>query len=130
MAWTEDLSVGDETLDQHHRRLFALLAEMDAAGEDGGGFDEVCRILSQLTDYIAYHFSEEEAMMEKSGFPFVDLHRHSHQTIAMRVADLASGIDELNFRRIAGELRLFLSGWLIHHIEIEDFEYRPYIGKA
>ncbi len=130
MAWTEDLSVGNETLDQHHKRLFALLAEMDLAGAEAGGFDRVIQIFSQLTDYVAYHFAEEEAMMEKSGFPFVDLHRHSHQTIAMRIADMAAGLDGLNFQRVAGDLRIFLSGWLIHHIEIEDFEYRPYIGKS
>ena len=130
LAWTQDLSVGNETLDQHHQRLFALLAEMEDAGDDGGGLAAVSAVFSQLNDYIAYHFAHEEAMMDACGFPFIELHRHSHQTIAMRVMDMASGLDALNFRKIASELRVFLSGWLIHHIEIEDFEYRPYIGKS
>lgn len=130
MAWTQDLSVGHETLDQHHKRLFALLAEMERGSDDSGGFDAVSTSLAELTDYIVYHFTEEEAMMERGGFPFLELHRHSHQTIAMRVADMAASLDGANFQRVAAELRGFLSGWLIHHIEIEDFEYRPYIGKA
>ena len=127
VAWTQDLSVGHETLDQHHQRLFALLAEMEQ-GE--GGFDAVATSLAELTDYIAYHFSEEEAMMQRGGFPFFELHRHSHQTIAQRVGDMVAGLSAANFQRVATELRGFLSGWLIHHIEIEDFEYRPYIDKA
>lgn len=129
MAWTQDLSVGNDILDQHHQRLFALLAEIELAGDDVGGRGTVVQTLRLLTDYIAYHFAEEEAMMEAAGFPFLELHRHSHLTIAMRVADMAAGLNEVNFRKIAGELRGFLSGWLVHHIEIEDFEYRPYINR-
>ena len=128
MAWTEALSVGNETLDQHHRRLFALLEELELAVEDSGGLDAVTRVFAELNAYIIDHFAQEEAMMDKAGFPFLDLHRHSHQIIAMRVSDMAAGLDAANFSRIAGELRVFLSGWLLHHIEIEDFEYRPYIG--
>ena len=130
MAWTQDLSVGVDILDEHHRRLFALLAEIESAGADSGGLEAVKRVLTELVDYIAYHFIEEEAMMERADFPFLELHRHSHQTIAMRVSDLAFGLDDSNFTRIATELRVFLSGWLVHHIEIEDFEYRPYINKT
>lgn len=130
MAWTQDLSVGVDILDQHHQRLFALLAEIEAAGADSGGLAAVKGVLAELVDYIAYHFTEEEAMMERANFPFLDLHRHSHQTIAMRVSEMAFGLDDSNFTRIATELRGFLSGWLVHHIEIEDFEYRPYICKS
>jgi hemerythrin len=130
VAWTEDLSVGNEPLDQHHKRLFALLEDLERVVEDGGGLEAVTRVFAELNAYIAYHFAEEEAMMERAGFPFLDLHRHSHQTIALRVGDLAAGLDAANCNRIAGELRQFLSGWLVHHIEIEDFEYRPYINRA
>ncbi len=128
MAWSDDLSVGVDVLDQHHKRLFALVEEIPPASESG--LDAVAKVLAELTDYVHYHFAEEEGMMEQSGFPFLDLHRHSHQTIALRVADMAASLQSDNFKRVAEELRLFLTGWLIHHIEIEDFEYRPYLAKA
>jgi hemerythrin len=128
LAWTEDLSVGVDVLDLHHKRLFALVEEIPPASESG--LDAVAKVLAELTDYVRYHFAEEEGMMERSGFPFLELHRHSHQTIALRVADMAVSLQSDNFKRVAEELRLFLTGWLIHHIEIEDFEYRPYLAKA
>ncbi|EME68753.1 hemerythrin-like protein [Paramagnetospirillum caucaseum] len=128
LAWTEHLSVGEPTLDAHHQHLFKLLAEIDAMAEGGPGLDAVKAVFGELNRYIAYHFAEEEGMMERAGFPFLDLHRHSHQTIAMRVADMSAVLSAANVERVARELHGFLTGWLVHHIEIEDFEYRPFLA--
>jgi len=129
-VWTEDLSVGNGLLDQHHQRLFALLGEVSRVVETNGTLAAVAGLVAELNTYVAYHFAEEEAMMDKAGFPFLDLHRHSHQTIAMRVDDFAQALTEATHLTVARELCTFLSGWLFHHIEIEDFEYRPYVGGA
>ncbi|WP_239988750.1 bacteriohemerythrin [Paramagnetospirillum kuznetsovii] len=127
MAWTPDLSVGNSVLDQHHQKLFLLLDEIIKVEENAAGFDAMANIISELNSYISYHFTEEEGMMAKANFPFLDLHRHSHQTIAQRVLEIAGLLTPDNYRRIAAELHTFMTGWLVHHIEIEDFEYRPYI---
>ncbi len=130
MAWTEDLSVGNSVLDQHHQKLFELLESIIRVEDHTDGFDSMTAIISELNDYIAYHFSEEEGMMERADYPFLELHRHSHQTIAMRVQEIAGILNTGNYHKIAADLHQFLTGWLIHHIEIEDFEYRPYICKT
>jgi hemerythrin len=129
VAWREDLSVGDELLDRHHKRLFQLLGDIDHVLDHSAGYETLTKVLAELNDYIAYHFREEEAMMERSAFPFIALHRHSHQTIALRVADMCAAVTETDYMATARELRAFLSGWLVHHIEIEDFEYRPFINR-
>ncbi|WP_242442756.1 hemerythrin family protein [Magnetospirillum sp. 15-1] len=128
LAWTENLSVGEPTLDAHHRHLFDLLARIDAMAGAGLALDAVQAVFVELNRYIVYHFSEEEEMMERAGFPFLELHRHSHRTIAMRVADMSAALSVANVERVARELHGFLTGWLVHHIEIEDFEYRPFLG--
>lgn len=130
LVWTESLSVGEATLDGHHQRLFQLLAEIVSVVEARGGFEVVSHVLEELNRYISYHFAEEEALMEKARFPFIELHRHSHQTISMRVQDMTASLAQANFAQVAQELSGFLSGWLVHHIEIEDFEYRPFISGS
>lgn len=126
--WTDDLSVENDVLDGHHKRLFDLLGDVTRVVDRDGGLHEVVTLFQALNDYIGYHFRTEEAMMEVADFPFLELHRHSHQTIAMRVQDMADSLTEANHAAVARELGQFLSGWLVHHIEIEDFEYRPYVG--
>lgn len=129
MAWTESLSVGNPTLDDHHRHLFDLLARVAGIGASPG-LEAVRAVFDDLADYIGYHFAEEEAMMAEAGFPFLELHTHSHRTIALRVADMSSSLAPGNVERVARELHDFLAGWLVHHIEIEDFEYRPFLAGA
>lgn len=130
LVWTESLSVGEATLDGHHQHLFQLLADVVLVVENKGGFEVMARVLGELNRYIVYHFFEEEALMEQAEFPFIDLHRHSHKTIAMRVQDMSAALAPDNVAQVACELYGFLSGWLVHHIEIEDFEYRPFISGA
>jgi hemerythrin len=129
LEWTEGLSVGVPTLDDHHRHLFALLARIDDMAEERRlAFAPVREVFDELNRYIAYHFAEEEGMMERADFPFLELHRHSHQTIALRVADMSDTLTDGNVESVARQLHDFLSGWLVHHIEIEDFEYRPFLA--
>jgi hemerythrin len=128
LKWSDELSVGSDVLDAHHKHLFVLLTEIGRAARGGGGLGVVVGVLAELTDYIAYHFREEEAMMEKVAFPLLAQHRASHEAIAMKVHEMAERVDVGNFRTFVAELQAFLEEWLIHHIEIEDFEYRPYMG--
>ena len=127
MKWSAALSVGNDTLDTHHKRLFALTAEVGRAARGGGGLGVVVGVLAELNDYIAYHFAEEEAMMAKGKFPFLPLHHASHEAIALKVNEMSERVDITNFREVVTELQVFLEEWLIHHIEIEDFEYRTFL---
>ena len=87
--WSERLSVGHPTLDQHHRRLFALTARAAELAETATDHAAVRELLDELIRYTVYHFAEEERLMAAATFPFLDLHRDSHRGIVMRIEDLA-----------------------------------------
>jgi hemerythrin len=125
--WTEDLSVGEPTLDEHHKHLFALFNRLsDAAGKA----EIVAEVLSELLSYIEYHFREEEAVMAQTSYPFIDIHRASHRIMAAHVRDMAGRRLAEPDKCFVEELATYLSGWLVHHIEIEDFEYMPFLALA
>lgn len=127
--WTPDLSVGNDVLDGHHQTLFQLLAEIDAGIAAGRDEDWARAVCGRLTDYMDYHFREEEALQEAAGFPFLQFHRGSHQAIAMRLSALLSGLGQRPLPQVMIDIRDFLADWLSHHIEIEDFEYKPYLSQ-
>lgn len=127
--WTPDLSVGNDVLDGHHQTLFTLLAEIDAGITAGLGEDWARAICQRLTEYMGYHFREEEALQEAAGFPFLQFHRGSHQAIAMRLSALLGGLGQQSLAQVMADIRDFLADWLTHHIEIEDFEYKPYLSQ-
>lgn len=129
LRWSADLSVGHEILDKHHQTLFDLLAEIDAGMGNAPGMDWAQGIGARLTDYMDYHFREEEALLEAAGFPFLQFHRGSHQAIAMRLRALLDSLATRPQPEVMAEVRDFLGDWLTHHIEIEDFEYKPYLSS-
>lgn len=127
--WTLALSVGNDVLDEHHRTLFALLAEL-SEGMTGATEDWAMDLGRRLTDYIDYHFREEEAALETAEYPFLAFHRASHMAIAMRMRDLLDGLGKQPLAEVLPDVRDFLADWLSHHIEIEDFEYKSFLAAT
>ena len=129
--WTPDLSVGHKELDGHHQTLFDLLARLDHGLETGLGTDWAQAMGQELTAYADYHFQTEEALLEAAGYPFLQFHRASHQAIALRMHALVAQLAGPTLDQAVRDLRDFVADWLAHHIEIEDFEYKPYLdGNA
>jgi len=124
--WSEALSVGHPTLDDHHRRLFELAGQAFAirdANAAGAMLDELLR-------YTVYHFAEEERLMAAADYPFIELHRDAHRGIALRLEDMVETAAQRPQEELWAEIAVFLSNWLVHHIEIEDFEYREVLAAA
>lgn len=128
LAWTEDLSVGVALLDGHHKRLFDLLAELYRVVQAGGSETAVGAALDELVAYTEYHFQEEEKMLEAAGFPALDAHRKVHKALTAQVIRMRDDY-RMDPRTVyAAELFQFLSGWLVNHIKIEDFSYKPVLA--
>ena len=129
--WTPDLSVGHKELDRHHQTLFDLLARLDHGLETGQGTDWAQAMGQELTAYADYHFQAEEALLEAADYPFLQFHRATHQPIALRMHALVAQLAGPPLDQAVRDLRDFVADWLAHHIEIEDFEYKPYLdGNA
>lgn len=128
--WTPGLSVGHDVLDQHHRALFGLLAELSAGIEQGPDENWARGIGDRLLAYVDYHFREEEALLEAAEYPFLTFHRASHQVIALRMQAVLQGLGRRPLAEVLAELQDFVADWLTHHIEIEDFEYRAFLAPV
>lgn len=125
--WTPDLSVGHDVLDGHHQTLFRLLADLTAGMAAMPDEAWARSIGDQLLAYMECHFSEEEALLEAVDYPFLQFHRASHQAISMRMHFLLDGLGLRPLIQVLTDVQNFLADWLSHHIEIEDFEYKPFL---
>jgi hemerythrin-like metal-binding protein len=56
-------------MDNQHRQLVDLLNQLENAMAKGKGKELVGKILSELIRYTQTHFSSEELLMLKHGFP-------------------------------------------------------------
>lgn len=86
-------------------------------------------LLKRLLDYTRKHFSEEEAMLAKAGYPALDQHRAVHR-------DLTKKVEEYVTRHTQGDptvgpqLARFLSDWLNSHIQSTDQNYGKWLKDS
>jgi len=126
-AWKSDYSVQISQFDKQHQTLFQTVNELQQAMSEGHGKDVVGKILQRLIDYTATHFSAEEIVMEKNGFPGLIAHRGEHRALVDQVLkfqkDFLSGKPG-----VAATLMPFLQKWLHDHIMQTDKKYAAFLN--
>lgn len=128
IPWSDSMSVGNDLIDYDHRILLALVNQVSSPGtrEDPIAIEFV---LDELLGYTASHFSREEMLMERIGYPDLAEHKAVHQSMLQEVRHLQRRL--VSFTPTLGDdLTRFLGHWLTGHIMIEDHRYRPFLGSS
>ncbi len=130
LQWNETYSVQVASIDEQHQTIFTSINELHEALRAAHGKDVVGKILSRLVDYTVLHFSAEEGLMEKSGYPDLAAHRVAHKALVDQVVKLQKEY-EAGDMGVAIELMQFLQKWLKEHIQGTDKRYGPFLnGKG
>ncbi len=118
VEWRDGFKINIPQIDQEHRHLFTLVKALHLQSVD--------QTLEELLDYVVTHFSNEQALMEKSGYPAFEEHLKLHEAFGASVADFLSSGEPWSEDRIQ-ELRRFLNKWLIGHIMTHDLRFGKWI---
>ncbi len=117
--WTEAYSVDDPEIDRQHKKLFGYADDLHRAMLSGTGKQILERLLANLVAYTREHFSHEEQLMARIGYPDRDAHVREH-------VELTRQVTEFQQRFACGQVAMtveisqFLSQWLKHHISTVD----------
>lgn len=114
IEWRAGFRVNIKQVDKEHQHLFALVKALN--------LDSVEQTVEELLDYVVVHFSNEQGLMEKSGYPAFEQHLRLHEEFAGHVADFLGNGDPWTEERVQ-ELRRFLNKWLIGHIMTHDLRF-------
>ena len=87
-AFTDKYKTGITFVDDEHRRLFEIISDtndliLDQLLHDK--YDEIMRLLAELKDYTEFHFSEEEALMERIHYPELPSQQRAHAAFVDRL---------------------------------------------
>lgn len=114
IEWRKGFSVNIKQIDEEHQHLFALVKALDLASVE--------KTVEELLDYVVVHFSNEQALMEKSGYPAFEQHLKLHEDFAVHVAEFLDNGEPWSEERVQ-ELRRFLNKWLVGHIMTHDLRF-------
>ncbi len=123
LRWSEELSVGLDSLDEDHQLIVDLLARVQQAAAAKEPSSIVAAYLDFLTDYTAYHFHREELVLAACSFPELKAHRRAHQAAVDRLSELRARHQEQPTEQTLRELVGWVEGWVHDHLIQEDAQY-------
>ena len=126
LIWTNQLSVGNATLDSEHKNLIGLVNSIEHAIEKRD-CAALLRTFKLLADYAHIHFANEERIAQVIDFPFAQ-HKLAHQHLQKELQHTGNELDAKSGtwpEYIMDHYPQFLREWLIEHITKDDLLMKP-----
>jgi hemerythrin len=79
--------------------------------------------LAFLADYTVKHFSEEEELQKKYGYPEYEGHHKMHEDFKQTVRNFAAELDTKGpSSALIEQLKKEVGGWLVTHVKVVDLK--------
>lgn len=127
-VWDPDkLALGVKAMDDEHQQLIRLMNHLQKIYLDGAPAQEQGKAFAALADYTVRHFQDEEAYMEKMGYPDITVHKGVHRNLLKQVTAHAQSFKATG--AFTDELFAFLNMWLRSHICGIDRKYADHVHQ-
>ena len=131
VQWQEQLSIGVLEIDIQHRLLFEKFDAFLMACQSGTETEGVNQLFWFLQAYAVTHFTDEEKVMLRVGFPDFQKHRGQHLEFAAEIGMLKERLAaEGPSVDLISTITSFISGWLVEHISRMDKEIGRFMATA
>jgi hemerythrin-like metal-binding protein len=122
--WKSDFELGLPAIDDEHRNFFEIMNRCARAASDGASPVAVEVLLQELGTYATHHFRNEEAALERVGYPELALQRVEHQHFVRELERLRSK-DAPGVLAALGLTR----DWLLRHVLGTDRRYVAWVQQ-
>jgi hemerythrin-like metal-binding protein len=115
VSWQPQFSVGVEEIDTQHKRLFAMINDLQNAIDHSR--DNVTALEKGLVDLMTYaelHFSTEEELFR--GEPGFDKHHREHWSFIRQAMNYVKRYNCDHDAGLITEIVEYLRHWLVEHI--------------
>lgn len=126
-AWNDKYLLGIAAIDQQHRQLFSLIADLNELVAAHAGASEIQAVLKRFQRWAEIHFASEETLLAVTGYPACAAHAQEH---AVFLDTLEKNIRLMPSRPLAiteTDITKLLTNWLQAHILKNDREYLPHL---
>jgi methyl-accepting chemotaxis protein len=129
IVWDETIATGIGIIDEQHKELVGLINRLNGAMQQGTGKAVVGEILDELGRYATFHFSQEESLFDKYGYPEAEEHKAVHRKLLGEATEFIERFQS-GQTAMSRDLFFFLKDWLTNHIKGVDHRYVPFLEEA
>ena len=121
--WREEYSIGVDSIDQEHKRLFRIINKLFDFKEEEKDNQWTCQEgIKYFKGHAVKHFADEEAYMASIGYEGLEQHRRIHQDFRKNILPaLEQELERTDYSQESMEHFLGIcAGWLVGHTLTED----------
>jgi hemerythrin len=128
VKWDDRYSVGIQLIDSQHQRLIEMTNELYNACLEGteAAANNFRSAIRGMVDYVKYHFSAEEKLLESAKYPGAAGHKREHEGFVLKVLQDVRDFEE-GKKFVPNIFVRYLRDWILAHIAVEDKKYAEYI---
>lgn len=132
IEWNDEYLLGLPAIDKDHREMVEECNAYLQAAERGASLGELADLLDRLILRTRAHFTAEERMLDRHGYPGLALHKADHEQLLVQAMSLRDRFDQADeddesVRALVSETNAFMQGWLLDHIRINDRPFKPFL---
>jgi len=130
--WENKYNTGHSKIDEQHKKLVNILNDLyrGIAISKTDDEDIVFRsAIKRLIDYVGYHFSYEETIMERCEYAGIEEHKDWHRKFVAMILEEAE-LYKREPRLIGSRLIRKLRDWILEHIGVRDKDMVSIILKS
>jgi hemerythrin len=146
IEWDERYSVGIQVIDEQHQELISQINNLFPGNKKNGeapvqasSGKEIKQFfdlnISSFLNYMSYHLSSEEKMLERIRYPDLVAHQQQHSSLFRVITGIIESFEQEDLSLPSNQNKLrdfvaYLRDILINHIAIMDKKYVSYIHFA
>jgi hemerythrin len=120
-----EFKLGIDEVDSEHIKLVEMLNAVHALIREGKKDDARQYFSETLSAYVVEHFANEEAFMERMGYPGLEDHKKIHENFKKSFSELLPKIESFDDHAFRMALTDAFT-WIISHIGKTDKKYAKY----
>jgi hemerythrin-like metal-binding protein len=128
LKWSFTFESGHPGIDAQHKQLINIINQLDATARSGNRLAESRHAMKALIEYVKEHFSYEEALMRRHGYPESDRHQAEHIGFAEKLGSYDLQLKG-NPQFDPNHLLSFVRNWLINHILKTDKQLGGFLRR-
>ena len=130
VVWGDSYATGIELVDNQHKELVVMTNNLYHAclAVDNAVEPAFKEVMTKMVEYVRVHFSTEQILLEKIGYPDFQEHRKQHDGLIRNILLAAKEYDQ-GKKFVPHNFVRTLRDWIFGHIACFDQRYAVYVRE-
>jgi hemerythrin len=129
VEWDSRYLTGIPLIDSQHKKLIEMTNNLYECCFEGTEDIRECfeNAVHGTVEYVKYHFSDEEKILENIKYPGTSAHKKEHENFVRKILEEVRNFEE-GKKFVPFIFVRFLRDWILAHIAVEDIKYAVYFS--